>query len=183
MKLCIAAVLLVPLAALASPRGRLWTGLWVGIILATLYWTLLADSVNNLISGYIDAGYGSEGAAIRVVMNALPAVILIVFRKRFNWTDTERNLWMLMSMAALAAVVFLVLSPSSTAVDRVALYLIPVQLFVFSRLPDVWGRQGQKRFWVAVVILFYALVQFVWLTFGVHAKYWVPYRFFPLESL
>jgi hypothetical protein len=139
--------------------------------------------VDNLVSGYIDAEYESEGAAVRIFMNALPAVILLVFRKRFVWSPTERNLWVLMSLAALATVVLLRVSPSSTAVDRVALYLIPIQLYVFSRLPDLWGYRGQKRYWVAAVIMFYTLVQFVWLNYGGHARYWLPYRFYPLEGL
>lgn len=70
--------------------------------------------------------------------------------------------------------------PSSTAVDRVALYMIPPQLFVFSRLPDVLGGGKKVRPWVAAIVAYYALVLFVWLTFATHAQYWLPYQFYPL---
>ena len=43
------AVLLVPLAVLSTPHGKLWTGLWVGITAAVLYYVLLADSVDKLV--------------------------------------------------------------------------------------------------------------------------------------
>ena len=61
------------------------SGLWVGITAGLLYYLLLADSVDNLVTNYIDAQYQSEGAAVRIAMNALPAGLLLVLRKRFVW--------------------------------------------------------------------------------------------------
>ena len=70
------AVLLVPLAVLSTPHGKLWTGLWVGITAAVLYYVLLADSVEGLVKNYVEAEYQSEGAAVRLAMNAVPAAAL-----------------------------------------------------------------------------------------------------------
>ena len=170
------AVLLVPIAVLATPGSRLWTGLWVGVAAAVLYYLLLADSVDRLVVNYLDAGYQSEGAAVRIAMNALPAVILLLFRKKFVWQPAERNLWLGMAVLALASVAWLLVSSSSTAVDRVALYLIPLQLFVFARLPDVLGRGRSVRTWVIAVVAYYAAVLLVWLNFATHAFAWVPYH-------
>ena len=170
------AVLLVPLAVLATPRGRLWTGLWVGISAAVLYYLLLADSVDNLVTNYLDAEYQSEGAAVRIAMNTLPAVILLLFRKQFVWQPAERNLWLGMAALALASVAWLLVSSSSTAVDRVALYLIPLQLFVFARFPDMVGGRRGIRTWVIAVVAYYAAVLFVWLNFATHSFAWVPYH-------
>ena len=170
------AVLLVPIAVLATPGSRLWTGLWVSVAVAVLYYLLLAASVDNLVVNYFDAGYQSEGAAVRIAMNALPAVILLLFRKKFVWQPAERNLWLSMAALALASVAWLFVSSSSTAVDRVALYLIPLQLFVFSRLPDVLGRGRSIRMWVIAVVAYYAVVLLVWLNFATHAFAWVPYH-------
>lgn len=177
------AVLMIPLAVLASPKGRLWSLAWVGITAITLFWVLLAESIDALLVNYVEAEYQSEGAAVRLAMNALPAAVLLLLRKRFVWEPAERNLWTMLAIAALLAVVALVLSPSSTAVDRVALYLIPLQLYFFSRLPDLLGRAGGRRVWVISVVVFYATVQFVWINFASHAQYWLPYRFYPFEGL
>ena len=170
------AVLLIPLAILATSRGRLWTALWVGITSAVLYYLLLASSVENLVVNYIDAQYQSEGAAVRIAMNALPAVLLLVLRKRFVWQLAERNLWVIMALLSLASVGWLLVSSSSTAVDRLALYLIPLQLFVFARLPDLMGRGRGMRNWVLAVVVYYAAVLFVWLNFATHSQYWLPYQ-------
>ncbi|WP_159431089.1 EpsG family protein [Fontimonas thermophila] len=180
------AVLLIPLAVLANPRGRLWSALWVGITAALMYWALLAESVDALVTNYIVAEYEyeSEGAAIRVTMNALPAMLLLLFRRRVVWQSAaERNLWSLMAWAALATIPLLILLPSSTAVDRMALYLIPLQPFVFSRLPDWLARFGGRRIWIVSILAYYAAVLFVWLLFASHAQYWLPYRFYLFELL
>ena len=170
------AVLLMPIAVLATPRGRLWTGLWVGITAGVFYYLLLADSVEGLVTNYIDAQVQSEGAAVRIAMNALPAVLLLIFRKRLVCQPAERNLWVIMALLSLACVGWLLVSTSSTAVDRLALYLIPLQLFVFSRLPDLMGRGRGLRNWVIAVVAFYAVVLFVWLNFAVHSRFWLPYQ-------
>jgi hypothetical protein len=177
------AVLLVPVAVLAVPRNRLWTGLWVGVSAALLYWVLLADSVDALFTNYVEAQYQSEGAAVRIAMNALPAVLLLLLRKRFVWPVAERNLWTMMALAALITVGVLLVSPSSTAVDRVALYLIPLQLYVFARLPDLMGQGTQRLTWVLAVAASYAVVLFVWLNFATHSRNWLPYQFYPLVGL
>ncbi|OGB02920.1 MAG: hypothetical protein A3G29_03385 [Burkholderiales bacterium RIFCSPLOWO2_12_FULL_64_99] len=173
------AVLLVPLAVLATPRNRLWTVVWVGLSAFALYKGLLADSVDRLVTNYIDAGYQSEGAAIRVMMNVVPAALLLWWRKRFHWTVPERNLWTMLSVLALLSVAWLMASPSSTAVDRVALYLIPLQMYVFSRLPELLSRRGDERMWVGVIVTYYAAVEAVWLFFATHAFAWLPYQFYP----
>jgi hypothetical protein len=170
------ALVLIPLSVLATPRGRLWNAVWVGITVALLYYSLLADSVESLVKNYIEAQYQSEGAAIRVAMNTLPAFIMLVWRRRFQWPPAERNLWVMLSVLSLGTVGWLLAGQSSTAVDRLALYLIPLQLYVFARLPDVMGGRGNLRNWVILVVLYYAVVLFVWLEYAAHSLYWLPYR-------
>ncbi len=177
------AVLLMPLGIISTPRNRLWTTLWVAVAAFAVYVALLEDSVEGLRSGYIDAEYQSEGALVRVLMNVVPALLLLLLRRRFQWMPAERLLWTAMSMLALGSFGWLMVSASSTAVDRVALYLIPLQLYVFSRLPDLLTRPGEsKRLLVILVLAYYGTAQFVWLFYATHAPFWLPYRFYPLEA-
>jgi hypothetical protein len=174
------AVILMPLAVLAGTKHRLWTAFWVGLVSVIFYVLLLQDSVASLQSGYIEAQYESQGAALRLAMNAVPAVVFLWLGRRFVMPPDERTFWTWMSLAALCFVVLLLVSPSSTAVDRVALYWIPLQLFVLSRLPNAMaGRGGQKAFWVRAVVAYSAVVLFVWLFFASHAFAWLPYQFYP----
>ena len=174
------AVILTPLAMLAGSRRWFLRLLWVGSTAALLFVLILLEAVDNLLVGYIYAEYESSGAAIRVAMNALPAAIFLLQRKRFDLSQNQCTFWTWMAWGALAFVVLLYISPSSTAVDRLALYWIPLQLFVWSRVPDAMGQLGARNAgWVYGVVAYSAAVQFVWLFFAVHSVYWLPYKFYP----
>ena len=70
----------------------------------------------------------------------------------------------------------LMVVPSTTVIDRLSLYLIPLQLAVLPRLAFLVKQRNFGRFLVGC---YAALVMFVWLNFAVHAKFWLPYRIQP----
>jgi len=174
------AVLLIPIAALAASRNRLWTLAWVGVMAVVGGWLFLYDSADMLITNYVDSDYAdaSQGAGIRLFMNAVPAVLFLWKRERLAPNIAERRLWTWMAILALACLAFLPIS--ATAVDRVALYFIPLQLFVFGRLSRITSDVRMRTLVVLAIIFYYAAVQIVWLNFASHAHAWVPYRFVPL---
>ena len=178
------AVILMPIAALAAAKNRAWTFFWVGIVAFFSYRLFLENDTSALYAGYVEAKYQSEGAGVRLAMNGVPAVMLLLWRKKFYFSDAEIRLWVCFSFLSLILVGLFFISPSSTAVDRIALYMLPLQLAIFSRLPDVFvaaGQSGQNV--VAGIVLYYATVQIVWFNFAQTAFAWLPYRFYPLEVL
>jgi hypothetical protein len=178
------AVVLAPMAIFAGSKRAILNALGVLLVAALLFVSLLQESVDALMTNYIEAEYESSGAAIRVTMNALPAMLFLMFRKRMRLSQEAQNLWTWTSLGALGFVFLLIVSPSSTAVDRVALYWIPLQLFVWTRIPDVMGRFGERNpFWVWLILAYSTAVLFVWLFFATHAFAWLPYQFYPLEWL
>ena len=146
------------------------------IVGAALVQTFLASRVESLVAGYIEAEYQSEGAAIRVAMNLLPAVLLLLWSKRFAFTAQQARLWRAMAFTALICAVALVLLPSnSTAIDRIALYVIPLQLIVGAHLPST-QLFGLTKSQLLLSILFFCIgVEFVWLNFATHSRFWLPY--------
>jgi hypothetical protein len=174
------AVILLPMAVLANSKRRIFTLLWVGVAGFVLFVLMVQEALSFLMGGYIEDAMQSSGAGIRIAMNALPAALFLLFRKRFQLTTNQRSFWSWMSWSALLLVVLLIVSPSSTAVDRIALYWIPLQLFVLSRLPNALGRaDGQNLLWVLAVVLYSAAVHFVWLFYADTAFAWLPYQFYP----
>jgi hypothetical protein len=172
------AVLLLPIAALAATRNRLLTGAMVLVVTALMYYLLVEESADALWTNYVESQRESEGGAIRVAMNAVPAVVLLIFRKTLVPDEQQRKLWVWVSILALVCVPLVPLA--STAVDRVALYLIPLQLYVFARLPRLAGRNaGFRTMLVLGVVGYYFAVQYVWLNYATHAQYWLPYQFAP----
>lgn len=172
------AVLLLPVAGLASSRNRVLTFVLVLVTTLLTYYLLLADAAERLWINYVQADLQSEGGPVRVMMNAVPALLLLVLRRRLVPDEAERRLWCWIAVFALACVPLVGLA--STAVDRVALYLIPLQLFVFARLPRLAPTPRARTPLVLGIVAYYAAVQFVWLNFATHAAYWAPYHFMPL---
>jgi hypothetical protein len=171
------AVVAFPLVVLASHRNRK-LNLLLGVAASLLFYDLfLGDSMEQFVENYIEAEYSSQGAAIRVVMNVVPATLFFVFRKGLLFSPEEHLIWRNFSLAAFGLLVLLFALPSSTAVDRLALYVMPLQLAVLSRIPGTIMKQFSGKL---AIIAYSIAVQFVWLNYAAHAKYWVPYQFFPL---
>ena len=170
-------VVVLPLVIFASQRSRMLNILAgiAGFIL--LYDVFLSSSVEGFVRNYIGTEYSSQGAAIRVVMNLVPAVALLLFRQRLQLGPVELKAWTYFSIAAVAMPIALFILPSTTVVDRLSLYLIPLQLAVLPRLAYLFKGRFLGR---SLVIGYSALVLFVWLNFAVHAEYWVPYQFYPV---
>jgi hypothetical protein len=141
-----------------------------------LYSAVIAPDLDYYVQGYIDAEYQSQGALIRVALCLLPALLFLPNRRRFQLTPDTQRIWTLLSLLAVAAAIGLFTVASSTAVDRLALYLIPLQLFVGSRLPDTRLFGIPPTTWNQLLIAFSFAVLIVWLLFAGHSSYWLPYR-------
>ena len=170
------AVLVLPIAGLATSRNRYWSLLWIAAIAFAAYAAALRDSASDLVTNYIEAQYQSQGAFLRLAMNLGPAILILRDKRSKEVLGTAYPLWKTVSQISILLFLAYFLSPSSTAVDRIALYMIPVQLTAISILPDLFrGAAGPKRPWVIAPVLIYALVLAVWLNFAVNAFSWVPY--------
>lgn len=170
------AVVLIPLAVLANTRNRWWTAVWVGVAGAVLFATFVQSYVDTLYQTYVASSYAnaSEGGPIRTLMNALPGLVFIAFRKRLNMPAEERALWFWISVFSLLCLPLLLVS--ATAVDRVALYFMPIQLVVASYFPSFFRSESRVISRIAV-LGFYGAVLFVWLNYAAHNNSWLPYQF------
>lgn len=185
MALCLAlavafhksAIIVIPLIALASSRRRLLTFVLLGVIAGTTYWLFVSTAVDRLMANYVGARYSSSGAGIRIAMNLVPASIFLLNRKRFTAIREEMRLWTIFSIGSFVALVLLFVTPSSTAVDRVSLYLIPLQLFVLSRIPLAFSHRSSPGIPLRVGVIIYSMmVQFIWLNYAENAEAWIPYH-------
>ena len=169
-------VVVLSLVIFASQRSRILNVVAgvAGSIL--LYDIFLSQSVEGFIRNYIEARYSSQGAAIRVAMNLVPATALFIFGRRLRFAPVEIKTWTYFSLASVAMAVALFVLPSTTVVDRLSLYLIPLQLAVLPRISYLFKSRVLGR---ALVLFYSGAVLFVWLNFAVHAEYWVPYRIYP----
>jgi len=176
------ALIMLPMVALANARSRVPTLFAVAALSIILYFLFVDSGLDSLMATYFNEAQDSEGAAVRVAMNAIPALLLLVNARRLDFSATTHRLWLIFALAALMLVPALFLLPSSTLVDRLALYLIPLQLFVYAFLPAAWGKpERPSRIVTLGIVAYSATVLFVWLNFASHSEQWVPYRFYPIE--
>lgn len=171
------AALMIPIAALLSAQNRIWTALWVLVSAAFGYWLFVHDSSKVLWSVYVESAYASasEGAAIRVSMNAVPAIVMVVYGRRLARSVQEWKLWLTIAWVSLACIPLLVVS--ATAVDRIALFFIPLQIFVYGNIGRLTSSVRARTLLVIATVAYYAAVQAVWLNFASHADAWLPYQF------
>ena len=131
------------------------------------------DSFKSQFNTYVIAqSYHSEGALVRVLMNGIPAIILLLLNKQFKQFEDYR-LWQLVSLASLLSIPAAMIL--STFTDRFALYLAPLQMVVYCRLATIMRDDLCRSFVIFITIITYTIVLFVWLNYASHAKYWIPY--------
>ncbi len=172
------AVVAVPLVLFSDERNR-FLNVVGGLAGAyVLYDVFLAGSVDIFVRNYVQAEYSAQGAVVRVAMDVVPAILFFLFRKRLGFRPSEDRLWRNFSIAAFGALLLLQFLPSSTAVDRLALYIIPLQLAVLPRLGQILRA---REIGIFIVLAYSFSVMFVWLNYAQHAEDWLPYQFYPLS--
>jgi hypothetical protein len=172
----ITALLLLPLAVLVTRKRWFISLVAMGVIGGVAALLALGDTLTAYTQGYITDAQQSEGALIRLAMNLVPAMLFLMNEKRIEVNEEGRRLWRCLSAAAVLLMVVYLFSPSSTAIDRIGLYLIPLQLAVFSYLPGALRRAFSPTCMVFISVFYFGSVLFVWMVFAVHASAWIPYQ-------
>ena len=149
----------------------------IGLLLAFLSQSYLFDAYSGLVKYYVIQEYRSEGAFIRIAMLAIPSILLLIWPNRFKMHSLEKSFWKWIALSSLMFLILLLLTDLSTALDRMALYFLPIQLVVFSYLPEIFRTHSSiNQILVLSSTIYFLLIQFVWLFFASFSKFWLPYQ-------
>ncbi len=171
------AILFLPLLLVPIFARNFLLGIAGAVIFVLLFNVFLSDTSDHLVTTYATGNYDSQGAGIRVAMNVLAAGVLIAFRNRMGFDHFIKIFWTICAILSLVSVVALIVLPSSSGVDRLSMFLIPLQIVTLSRLPYALSRTGQPVPSLLLgVIAYSAAVQFVWLNFADNSWAWKPYQ-------
>ena len=90
----------------------------------------LSESTDQFVKNYIDHAIHLEGRLDPGHSQPRSRRIIAGKTRRFGLTEQEERVWRYIAYAACAMPFILAFTPSSTAVDRMALYLMPLQVVV-----------------------------------------------------
>ena len=168
------AIIMIAFGIFSGERGKFLK--FIGVVTAFLgiWFSFVGSEANALWQNYVEAQMQSQGAMIRVILNTIPAVLLFYFKKEWQKNFDDYNFWKMIALASIASLFLVKLA--STAVDRMALYFIPLQIVVYSRLPLLAKKQIAPANITYIVIIFYFLILTVWLNFSANVRYWLPYH-------
>jgi hypothetical protein len=155
-------------------RLRIWPLVIAGLVFFVVSVFVLRDAVDYYQTSYIGSGIEAGGALPRTALNALAAVLFFISRKRWAQLYDDVPLYTIMSGVILLMAPAVLFAPAAT--DRMSMYLLPIQLAIFSRMPEVVPRNMRTPVIVALLAGFAVLLA-IWLFFSPFAQIsWVPYR-------
>lgn len=123
---------------------------------------------------YIAEAMISIGTLPRVAITVLAAVFLFAYRQRWQQVFHDYQLWRMYALAAFATLPALAILPS-TSVDRIALYLLPLQLAVWPRIIYLAGTRHRDLLALGV-IAGYGITLHIWLNYAKNIWMWVPFK-------
>jgi hypothetical protein len=167
----------IPIIIIATGRSKFLSAFLCVVAVVLIYFTVVSSSMEYYQQGYLQGRFDAAGASVRIIMNVLPALVLLLTKDRFYRSPREKMVWKTFAILALISAVALPLVSSSVIVDRLGMYLIPLQMFVLGRLPVIASPTGQPSMaWRFAVVAYSAAVLYVRLTYGHYSGGWLPYR-------
>lgn len=185
------AIIMLFLGLLGTDMRRLGVGKAVKSILRWLlvvamggigYLLFLSETRENLAETYISSRMISDGTYPRVMMNITAAVAyLLLIRPRQPPGSFFRTFWTSYARTAIPFVVAIIMLPPLTAIDRLALYWMPLQIYACGHLPAAVTGSGLKGVAGVGILVTYGVTQYVWFTYANYSWAWKPYHFYPID--
>ena len=177
----LSALTFLPLILLQYLQRRIVSTVLITFLITIIFY-LNYDQIFEKAKYYFEFQMQSSGGFMRSLMNLLPALVFLIFYKKFRINKEEKSFWFQVSVVSVIFSILLLFYPNYTIIDRLGYYLIALQIFVFSYLPGVFGIYNKKNiFWILSIILYYFMVLLVWQLFAKHSYAWIPYNSYLFE--
>ena len=169
------AIIVAFLIGVSYTKSRITAALLMVIFAVPAYY-ILFSTFDDYFQRYGHQLIDSGGVYFRLVINAIPAVLLFVFKKRGIVPKDEYVLWRNIALLSLLLLPVPLFIRSTTSVDRASMYAIPLQLLVLSSFPRTVSITSARSVNTAAIVLYSAITLLTYFSFGTHARYFVPYR-------
>lgn len=171
------ALFVFPFIALALSRRNIVFAIPLSILSIPVIYMIIGNRLDQMMQNYVEAKLDSSGTLVRLLMNAVPSMIFMIYRDKFHLSNEMKFIWTMFAVTSCLLIMIFPLSPSSTLVDRLGLYMIPIQLMVFGHLSSVMAKKPQEGGLINLfAVLYFAVVQYVWFNYAKSVFAWVPYH-------
>lgn len=165
------AVALAPMAVFMR-RGRISPWIIGGAGSVFLVVSILSNSMDRYMYAYVQQDYEAQGALYRLPLHLAAALVVFGFRKQWFARFNDGRLYVILAVAAVMTFPFAFFLP--VMADRMSMYLLPFQVAVAARAPDLLAPRHRPLV-IMGIVLAYGLSLYVWLMYANHANCWLPY--------
>lgn len=157
---------------------RIWVRIAILILAAPIVIVLVAlEGLAIAQRAYIEAEYQSTGAFIRIIQIFLCGTWFLFFlRPRFR--SEPHAVFSVLAIFAIFALPAVFVSPSSTLIDRLGLYLLPFQCYVLARTPEIFSKGVSRQIAQTGIIAINVAIFGIWMTSAQHLESWINYKSF-----
>lgn len=152
--------------------------------IALLFIYFVKDDLSRLYFYYLGEGVhlDSKGSVFRNSFNTIPVLLFIIFYKRFLkiMKEEEKQIYLFFSFYQL--ILFTMSFYISTFADRMTIYSLPLQLFIFSNLHSIFHPK-YKALINVIILSMYNCYFFIWIFLAQYSKVWFPYRNIIIEYI
>jgi hypothetical protein len=154
------------------------------ILIVIIYYSFFADYLSSLIYGYLENTYSSSGALIRSSMSVFVALIFLTNYKKMELQTHYQKYWAYNSFITIVALGGILALESTTFIDRIGLYLIPLQLLVLNHLPNIFKSNVIFRRYGSLLVIIYSWAVFlVWYFLSANSIAWKQYQLYPFVDM
>ena len=175
------ALVLLGFGFLTQKKNRMIIFIFSVILGLILFFVLLASEFQGMTSSYVvNQTFESRGAFARAGLNILASVLFFYNYKKFRENKIEFTIYSLIGLAS--CIIFPLIFFASTFSDRMGLFLMPIQLFVYSNLfISILNKKNLIKYF-SICFLYFCIL-FVWLQYGTHSYLWKPYQSILIPSV
>ncbi len=171
------AVVLLPLAMVANTGRPVLTGVILIVTAVAGSWlAAYSADFDVLRSTYIDQRLSSDGTAARLMIASVAAVGYMVISHTTPLSDLGKRVFWALALSTL--LLGALAGTGSTAVDRLALYVIPLQLVFWGNLSRAVQPAYLGFIPKVIAVLAYGMYMYLWMANSFHAFFWKPYYSF-----
>ena len=137
------------------------------------------SSFYGLLFNYSDMIGNFNGYLFRSMLPTFASLIFITNIGKFRRIDTPTTI-KIYKLIAYMSLFFLfigtVFNQYIVIVDRLGIYLFPIAIYVFTRVPIIKLYNISSFSWRILIVIATSCYTMLWLFFAVHASYFVPYQ-------